>query len=702
MIAKLVSGLLAVPAAAVWLSAQPAGAASPRKPVRPPSVPIAAVDPYFSVWSPADCLTDAETCHWTGAEHRLTLMARIDGKPWRFAGASPADVPAMKQTGRTVTPTRSLYTFEAAGVVLSVTFLTPLLLDDLDLLSRPVSYIEVEARSADGAAHDVAVLGAVTGVWAVHSPEQEVTWQTYRTREARPLVGAKIGTTAQPVLERAGDQIRIDWGYLHLAFRDEPGVSLVVTTVEDAVSRFTTAGTLEGVASLAPPRAAEGTAMACSLPMGRVGRRPVSRLIALAYDDLYSVEYFHRKLRPYWRRGGADALSVISEGIEQYPAVRKRCEAFDRELLNDARRAGGDDYADIVALAYRQAIAAHKLVEGPGGKPLLFSKESSSGACMATVDVTYPSCPMFLLFNPELLKALMEPVFQYSESSLWPHDFAPHDVGLYPLANGQAYGGGPDNLAMQMPVEESGNMLIMTAALCDVDGNARYAARHWDELTAWARYLSSKGLDPENQLCTDDFAGHLAHNTNLSIKAILAVACYSKMAAQLGKDDIAREFRAMAEDMARQWKEMAADGGHYRLAFDQPGSWSMKYNLVWDRLLDLNLFDEDITRTELASYPARTNAYGLPLDNRKTYTKGDWMVWTASLHETKAGFQQTIAPLWKFLNESPDRVAFGDWHDTVTGRVTVFRARSVVGGVFIKMMMDESLYGKWSRRAAAK
>ena len=223
MIAKLVSGLLAVPAAAVWLSAQPAGAASPRKPVRPPSVPIAAVDPYFSVWSPADCLTDAETCHWTGAEHRLTLMARIDGKPWRFAGASPADVPAMKQTGRTVTPTRSLYTFEAAGVVLSVTFLTPLLLDDLDLLSRPVSYIEVEARSADGAAHDVAVLGAVTGVWAVHSPEQEVTWQTYRTREARPLVGAKIGTTAQPVLERAGDQIRIDWGYLHLAFRDEPG-----------------------------------------------------------------------------------------------------------------------------------------------------------------------------------------------------------------------------------------------------------------------------------------------------------------------------------------------------------------------------------------------------------------------------------------------------------------------------------------------
>ena len=243
--------------------------------------------------------------------------------------------------------------------------------------------------------------------------------------------------------------------------------------------------------------------------------------------------------------------------------------------------------------------------------------------------------------------------------------------------------------------EESGNLLILMAAVAEMEGHADFAGRYWPQLTQWAEYLKAKGFDPENQLCTDDFAGRLAHNVNLSLKAILGIAAYAQLCQQNNWVEAAAEYRAHAEQMAQAWLQMADDGDHYRLTFTQPGSWSQKYNLVWDKLLGLNLFPPEVSQKEVAFYLRQEGRYGLPLDNRSAYTKLDWIVWSASLAEKPEDFRALVAPIYKWLNETESRVPLCDWYYTDSGRQAGFQARAVVGGVFIPLLHYPELWQKW-------
>ena len=670
------------------LAAQSAGA------FRPPAAPLVAHDPYFSVWSMADRLADDDTKHWTGKPQRMTGLLRVDGAVYQVMGHGPQGAAVLQQSSVEVLPTRTIYRFGGAGARLTLTFLTPALPNDLDVLTRPVTYVVWEVAASDGREHDVALYLDASHELAVDTPDERVAWSRFHVAGQSVL---RIGTRQQPVLEKAGDDVRIDWGYLYLAADKPEGVSEAALPRAQAWESFGREGRLPDSDDLNEQRPTRRPmmALAAAVNLGRVGASPVSRFLMIGYDDLWSLEYFQRRVRPWWRRNGAGAAEMLRDARAQYASLAERSRAFDEELMTDLRRVGGEQYASLAALAYRQTFAAHKLVADADGTALYFPKENFSNGCIGTVDVFYPSAPFFLLFNPKLLEAQMRPLLDYARMGRWRFPFAPHDLGTYPQANGQVYGGGELNETNQMPVEESGNMLILALALSRAEGNTAFVEKYWPILTRWAEYLKEKGLDPENQLSTDDFAGHLAHNANLSIKAIEALGAYARLAQMTGHGEEAAAYRKTAEEFARTWADLAIDGDHYKLAFDKPGTWSQKYNLVWDRLLDLNLFPAEVARKETAFYRTHQERYGLPLDNRQKYTKLDWVVWTATLGESRADFEALVGPAYRFANESPSRVPLTDWYWTTDAKQRGFQARSVVGGVFIKMLADPEMWKKY-------
>jgi hypothetical protein len=659
--------------------------------LRPPAVPLVTVDPYFSIWSMTDQLHEGVTKHWTGKHQGMTGLALIDGKVWRFMGGQDirndidgSDTEAMKQTDFEVKPLSTIYNFEAGGVQLTVEFTTPLLLDDLEVLARPASYVTFHAVSCDDLPHQVKIYFDITSEVCVNVPVQEVVWSRKTLDDQSEAM--LIGTEKQAVLKRKGDDVRIDWGYAYLVI---PHVVLSKTVISSVQLRaqFIRSQDIETIDNEDMPRSVEDDMpiMASLMDLGEVLKEPKTLFLILAYDDIKSVEYFHKPYVGYWRKNGQSMEQMLISAVQEFPEIKKKCEIFNKQLINDALRSGGQKYADILSLAYRQSIAAHKLIEDENGEVLFFSKENFSNGCMGTVDVSYPSIPLFLLYNPELVKGMMRPVFRYALSDEWIYDFAPHDVGRYPIANGQAYG---MSMERQMPIEECGNMLIMAAAVCQAENSADFAAENWELLTQWVNYLRKNGLEPGNQLCTDDFGGHLAQNANLSIKAIIGIGSYSLMCEMLGNSKEGKVYRQIAENMVLKWMNMAGEEDHYKLAFDSVNTWSLKYNLVWDQVFGLNLFPREVRETEVGYYISKINRYGTPLDSRKTYTKADWLVWAATLAEKKEDFMKLVDPLWDFLNESKSRVPFTDWYFTMDGYSVNFVNRSVVGGLFIKLLSD--------------
>ena len=588
---------------------------------------------------------------------------------------------AAEQLSCDVLATSSYYTFKCGPVKLNVVFTAPQLIDDLDLLSTPINYISYKVTGLDKKKHDVQLLIITSPELAVNSSSQPTVSNTLSKGGMKYL---KAGTIKQAYCATAADLICQDWGYVYLT-QGASNQQLSLNSELEIENTFSATGNLP--TSKEEVRAFKNVdmpALAFVDNLGSVDKKTSkSNFTLIGYDDVWSIMYLYELRKGYWAHDGKVTIfDAFNKLRNNYNDIMQRCRKLDETIYDDAFKAGGKEYAEICSGAYRQTISAHKLFTDNKGRLLFFSKENNSNGSVNTVDLTYPSAPLFLIYNPELEKGMMTSIFEYAKDGRWTKPFPQHDMGTYPQANGQTYTG-------DMPVEEGGNMLTLAAEICRIEGNTNYVKPYWDLLKTWADYLAENGQDPVNQLCTDDFAGHWAHNANLSAKAIMGVAAYGILCKLDGRAQDAEKYLATAKKMAEQWKKDAADGDHYRLAFDRPDTWSQKYNLVWDKLWGLNMFD-DVMEKEINYYLKKQNVYGLPLDCRKGYTKSDWILWTACMAKDNETFKKFVSPVYKFYSETTSRVPMSDWFETEKTVWVSFRARSVIGGFWFKVLMDKN------------
>ena len=660
--------------------------------LRPPAVPLITCNPNFSIWSGADKATDDVTRHWTRHPNPLVSLVRVDGETYRILGKTPDDVPALPQTSLEVTATKTTYTFKNGKVKVSLSFLAPALPHNLEVFARPVNYVTWQTQSIDGAKHNVQLYFSASGLATVNDSKSKVQW---KRSQMGSLTALQIGSASQNYLRPAGDDTRVDWGYLYSA----ANASEAKTGISSGALlqyAFTKTGAITTAIDGNMPRPAnqDGAVLATTFALGNVGKSPVERHLMLGYDEIYSIEYYGKKLKPYWRRNGASPTQLFEQAELDYDKLKLQSQKFDQELYADAKKVGGDPYAKIVTLSYRECVAANGLAADGNGQPLYFTKENTSNGDIATVDVIYPMAPIWLLLSPTLMKASLVSNFMYAASPRWKFPNAPHDLGTYPQVTGRDDGG------EGMPVEESGNMILMVDALAQIEGNASFASRYWPQLTQWAKYLEKYGLDPENQLCTDDFMGHLAHNANLSVKAILALAAYGDLCKMRGDAAGAKRYAKIAHDDAVHWMKVANEGddaSHSVLAFDKPNTWSQKYNLVWDQILHLNVFPMWLRDQEVIYYKTKMLRYGLPLDSRTKLTKTDWSIWSATLATNQEDFQSIVNPILDYINTTTTRDPIADSYITDNPRSGGMHARPVVGGFFIKMLDDKAMWKKWAR-----
>lgn len=588
-----------------------------------------------------------------------------------------------------VMPTSTYYTFTCGGIDLDVVFTTPLVMDDLELFTTPLTYVSYQVHSSDGAPHEVSLMVESSAAMALKNTAQTAQTRCMPATTCPGLDVMRAGNTTQSPLSHTGELI--DWGYYYVSSQKEQGKTLSILTHVDAMSQFLTQGQVEESHTYSMDKGSPYHSIAYTDSLGQVGTEPAGSFISLSYDDVFSIQFLGNNRRAYWTQNGKVKLTDrISALHADYASIMERCRQMDEKVYSDAFKSGGEKYAEICCAVYRQVCAAHKLVSDTEGNLLYMSRENDSGGFINTLDVTYPSQPLFWIYSPTLAKAMITPILQYAYLGKWNKDWAAHDLGAYPRANGQTYGDG-------MPVEEAGNMLTLLALITRLDGDLDYVRKYWNILTRWTDYLYVNGKDPKNQLCTDDFMGTSERNTNLAVKATLGVRSYAQLATMLGQDEVAEEYKQKAEEMATYWKANAyttQGGSHYLLNFGASSStWSTKYNLIWDQIWDWNLFKEVRTR-ELYFYRGKMNTYGLPLDSRGAGCKSDWVMWTAAMAQGTAAFNQLLNPIWKYINETTSRVPVSDNHRSDSGNMWMFRARSVVGGYWMKCFVEKLSAGE--------
>ncbi|KAK5700835.1 hypothetical protein LTR97_005352 [Elasticomyces elasticus] len=747
-------------------------------PLKPPAIPLAVRSPYMNTWQQAGSdggnggyLAGEWPSFWMGQLTGWSGFVRVDNVTYNWLGGSNQTSVFVDQTSFEYTATKSIFKMNAGGYVnMTVTFMSPVVPDDLMRASLPYTYMNVEVISADGVQHDVQLYTDISAEWVSGDRSATAQWSygtvaqspapiapspqassapsssavttttVTKTAQSEQIFGTQTAyalstdyaRTFRPVHMTGAEASRptnfhpgnhhprdfsairreaggiayhevwrqqqlnfsetnqqADWGYWYYATENTANLTHQSGADVDVRGQFIDNGVLANTED-SDYRAINDAfpTFGFAVDLGMVGNCSTHSLFQLSLNQHDCVQFEgangNETVPCLWTSYFDSNTAAVGYFFEDYKDGDVIASAFDKKVASDSNAAGGADYASLTALAARQAFGALSFTNTPSS-PWVFLKEISSDGNIQTVDVIFPFHPIAIYLNPTLLRYMLDPLFVNQEAGYWPFAFSIHDLGFsYPNATGHNDG----NDEMQ-PLEECGDMIIMTLAYAQRTGDNAYLAQHYPILKQWNEYLVQEALVPANQISTDDFA------TNLALKGIIGIEAFAQIANRTGHAADGANYTQIAHNYITQWQTLGITNDtttpHAELSYGNSSSYVLLYNLYTDAELGLQLVPQSVYDLQSAFYPTVFGEFGVPLDTRHSYTKSDWELFCAAVASTSTR-QQFISTVAKWTGETSTNFAWTDLYDTVTGDYPVgtgvFIARPVVGGLYSLLALN--------------
>ncbi|OJJ43220.1 hypothetical protein ASPZODRAFT_146239 [Penicilliopsis zonata CBS 506.65] len=654
-------------------------------PLLPPAYPLAVRSPYLSAWLPgnaAENLPSSRSQFWYGNELNWSLIARVDDVAYNLFGVvdSLEDTKNATVTEGKYTSTHSIFTLTAGAATITLDFLSPVSPTNYLRQSLPFSYLTVTVKASG---QSVQIYSDIDDSWTGQSTSSE--W-SYATNGSTAVYQISAKDTATYSQNTAGQAL---WGDAVYATRPGNSSGSKLTAASGPVAavraQFVGNGTLDDTHEAWTSGGVVGFAQ----ELGTVSES-AAVTFAIGHVRLQSINYLGAAQTGYYRATYPETVAAVSHFLDDYTDADSDASSLD-ELIQKAGEesysAGGSNYSDILALSVRQVYGGMELTIPDDtldtSSPRAFIKEISSDGNINTVDVIYATFPLLYALDATWIKLLLRPVLEYSVSDLYTEDYAVHDLGAdYPNATGHLASG------ESMPVEESGNIVIMSHAYTKASGNDDLATTYADLLEKYATYLLVNGEYPAKQLSLNDGLGELANQTNLGIKAAVGLAAYGALT---GQDNYTTAGQGFATTIYTDRVGTDASGSYFTIQYGiEP--WFLVFNLYPDILLGLDVFPEAAYNATSAFYPTAREAAGLPLDGSLAWGQTNWQSYVAAT-VTGAAREMLIADLHAYISNGLNAVPFSDKYwvkngtDYVAGEYDSFRARPTLGSHFALMAL---------------
>lgn len=674
-----------------------------------PAYPLFVLDPNFSIWSNTDNLNGGDTVFWDDGSKKTYGLVRANGKTYSFLGLVK-DTIKLKQESVSIGAFNTTYTFSCDDFDLTVNFISALVPNNNELSARPTCYFTYKIFPRKKL-QNVAVLLALHQEYAYNKKTEDSIVGGGFSRKKYEI--SFFGLNRQLIMSNAFDRTAPDWGYTYITGKR------TLFTSQSTLDEFIAKGQAEYIFD-------NTDKYLLAIDENEELNTPYDGMFLVAFDDLCSIYYYGEWLKGYYFRNGKTIFDAIEETYTNLEVDFQTMNDFSLDLEKRLEKYD-ESYKLICYAALRQTMGGHKLVENKDKELIFLSKECGSNGCIATVDITYPSMPLFLLYNPELVSAMVRPIFKFAKMDVWKYDFAPHDAGVYPYVIGQIYAAKgnhekntkyvsnmfrrnrangiivthphvyqfPANCEIyefknQMPYEECGNMLIVSYAAIKSGADVGVYKENYHLLKKWYEYLEKCGLVPFEQLSTDDFASRLNKNVNLSIKSMVAVKSFALIAKLFGDFDSSEQAEKCLAKYQQEFTSYFSQMKNTPITYDHgEDTYMLKYNLTYDRIFHLGIFEESFYEKELVRYLKEVTRYGVNLDSRSDLLKTDWLVYVATFTKDKEEQRKLYGGIATFLKETPDRVPFSDLYHTETAKIKDFQNRTVQGGVFVLLLQDE-------------